>query len=208
MDNAPTISNLDAMRKAQQNLSKSVPTSQGGAFGGRDLLKLDKLGNWGIGQECTPPTGNIVVLPTSFEHGIILWENFKLIDEMMVSVFTDAPTPDQTRYPNSPKWTAQMSFHCSVIGTDQQLLYKTSSMGGLEFAKAIFDAICHQLDQDKLHPVPEIELSCSSYVGKSGKVFKPEYRIVDWHSMDGAEPEKIETTKQETARIRTRTRRA
>ena len=208
MDNAPAISNLDKMISAAENIRRN-PTQVGG-FGGRDLLKLDKLGNWVIGQECTPLTeGNIVVLPTSFEHGIILWENFKLIDEHMVSLSEDLPVPDQTQYPNSV-WAKQYSFHCNILGTDQQLLYKTSSMGGREFAEAIIIAWWQQAKQDPSRPVPEIELSCSSYVGKSGKVFKPGFQIVDWHSMDGDEPSKLEEAPapEQTARIRTRTRRA
>ena len=206
MTNVPALSNLDAMRQAQNNLRQSAQVSTGG-FGGRDLLKMDKLGNWVTGQECTGLTGNIVVLPTSFEHGIILWENFKLIDEMMAPVHEPAPTADQTSYPGSA-WSPQISFHCSIIGTDSQLLYKTSSMGGREFATAVFDAICNQVATDPSRPVPEIELSCSSYVGKSGKVYKPAFEIVGWHSMDGDdEPEQLEEpAPTQTARVRTRRR--
>ena len=193
MTTAIAIPNLADMRRAQSNLAKSVAPRAG--FNGRELLRLDyKTAIWLIGQDNDRlGTASIAVNPASFCHGIIAWdENAPIVlGEAMRSVAQPPPLVSEQVNP-SLAWSTQVSFEAAVVsGPDKgtQVLYKSSSMGGCEFGKALFDAICDQLEAEPDRPVPVMTLGYEEYRNKrGGTTYKPTFDILAWEE---AQAEKL-----------------
>jgi hypothetical protein len=88
-------------------------------------------------------------------------------------------------------WKDQMSLDLKFVdgkhkGT--QVLYKVSSVGGLNACRAILDAILERLDMDTEFVCPVVSLDSDSYKHKSyGKTYVPKIEIVGWANMDGVE---------------------
>jgi hypothetical protein len=180
------LANLEGMAQSLGNLAQSA--AQGGnTFNGRELLKLDKgMGIWVYGQEGVELDTNIVLNPQSFTHGLIAWGDSVVLGERMVPVSQPAPQIQDLPAVAKP-YDVQLAFEAAIPGLNTQLIYKTTAHGGKEFVGKVAQAIVEQLSSDPGHPVPEMELTSSSYQHKSwGRIFKPVFKIVAWHAIDAA----------------------
>jgi hypothetical protein len=167
--------------------SASQEATAGGSFNGKDLLKLSQDdGSWLAGQDGYSVNGNVVINPASFRRGHVAWENYQIVGEVMGSV-ADPVTPIHELPPVQSKsgWQEQWSFEAAEPETGAQLMFKSSSMGGVEAVKALIGAVGSQLVTDPEHPVAEVMLRHTSYISKAKKkVFKPTFNLAAWHTPD------------------------
>ena len=221
--NSPAIMNqLKGMRKAQSNLAKST-AGTGGAFGGRELLKMEKdSGLWVFGMEVEALNDTLIAVnPASFCHGIVAWVDSSIAGENMVSVNRDAPMKNEQVDPGLP-WVPQVSFEAAIAeGPDKgtQLLYKSSAGGGREFVDSLFNTICDQVDAEPELPVAVLSLANTWYKNKKygGKTYKPTFKVHSWNAFESDaapdepvkvsdEPVKVPDEPATRSRSRTRTR--
>lgn len=168
-----------AMTSASQEQS-----SGGGNFNGKDLLKLSQDdGSWLAGQDGYPVSSNIVVNPASFRRGWVAWENFAIVGEVMGAVNQPVtPVHELPQVVSKSGWQEQWSFEAAEPRTGKQLMYKVSSMGGVEAVKKLIGQVGAQIANDPGNPVPELKLSSTSYVSKAKKtIFKPVFILAAWH---------------------------
>lgn len=164
------------------------------------ILKMDKGGYWVFGADQTEVTADSTwaVNPFSFVHGFIAWGEREVLAEKLVPV--TQPLPDLEPAPANCKkgWEKQLGFALRCVsGKDKGLeaRYTTTSQGGLRAVAALGARITNQVDADQTKPVPVVVLKKAFYNHKSyGKIFTPEFDVVDWISMEGAagEPESEE----------------
>lgn len=181
---------LQNLRSGLQNVQATLPQA-----GGEPLLKFSK-GDWTYGAEQIEiePGSKWAVNPLSLMHGWVSWDtdSASLEGEVLVPM-TDA-LPAKGGLPNTGfKWDEQLSlqFKC-ISGEDEgeQVLHKTSSVGGLDAIRGLIKAIMKQLDTDPNSPCPVVLLKRDHYNHKKwGKVFTPVFEIVGWMSLDGAQAE-------------------
>ena len=179
------LGDLAGMASAMTTASQE--STGGGSFNGKDLLKLSQDdGSWLAGQDGYPVTGNIVINPASFRRGHVAWENYAIAGEVMGSV-TQPVTPihELPQVVSKSGWQEQWSFEAAEPRTGAQLMYKVSSMGGVEAVKTLIGLIGNQLTNDPSHPVAEVKLSHTSYISKAKKkIFKPSFQLAAWHTPD------------------------
>ena len=171
------LANLESMAKGLGNLANAA-TQGGNTFNGRELLKLDKgMGIWVYGQEAVELDATIVVHPESFTHGLIAWGDSVVLGERMVPVNQTPPQVSDMPAVAVP-YAVQLAFEAAIPGLNTQLIYKTTAHGGKEFIGKLAQAIVAQLDTDPGHPVPELQMTSSSYQHKSwGRIFKPVFKV-------------------------------
>jgi len=69
-----------------------------------------------------------------------------------------------------------------------QVLFKTSSVGGMNACRGIMDAMLERLDEDTEFVCPIVKIDNDSYKHKSwGKTYVPVLEIVGWANLDGDE---------------------
>lgn len=187
--------------------------------GGEPILRLGRDGLWIFGADNTEVEDGSrwAVNPLSLQHGYICWkvipegskESPELLGEEMVSMFS--AKPDKASLPDyGHPWADCLSFELLCLSGDdkgEQMLYKTSSTGGLRATREFIAALMAQLDKDESKPVPVIELKSDHYKHKTyGKTYFPVFDIVDFVAMDqapeagGAEPQQAEEPQQATRR--------
>lgn len=195
--------------------------------GGEPILRLGRDGLWIFGADNTEVEDGSTwaVNPLSLQHGFICWkvipegskESPELLGEEMVSMFS--AKPDKLALPDyGHPWADCLSFNLLCLsGEDkgEQMLYKTSSTGGLRATREFIAALMAQLDKDESKPVPVIELKSDHYKHKTyGKTYFPVFDIVEFVAMDqapeagGGEPAQAEEPKQAEPQQATRRRAA
>lgn len=195
--------------------------------GGEPILRLGRDGLWIFGADNTEVEDGSTwaVNPLSLQHGFICWkvipegskESPELLGEEMVSMFS--AKPDKLALPDyGHPWADCLSFELLCLsGEDkgEQMLYKTSSTGGLRATREFIAALMAQLDKDESKPVPVIELKSDHYKHKTyGKTYFPVFDIVEFVAMDqapeagGGEPAQAEEPKQAEPQQATRRRAA
>ena len=203
--NLPAVSTLSS---ALRNISTDVS-----AAGGVAIIKMDKGGHWVFGAEQTEieTDSTWAVNPFSFVHGFIAWGDGEVLGEKMTSVAN--PLPELEPAPAGAKkgWESQvgMSLQC-VSGEDKgtECRYTVTSVGGKRAVQTLAVALADQVEKDQSKPVAIVRLRKDSYAHKSyGKIYTPVFEIVEWVSMDGAEPE-AEAAPAEEAPAASRRRRA
>lgn len=193
---------LANLKTGLQNVQSSVRVK-----GGEDILKFGRDGKWVFGAEnLEPEEGSIwAINPLSLQHGLVCWkiipdgnpnkEKAELFGEEMRAPHQPLPNKDDLPvYHNTDgsvaPWVEQITFNLMCLDgedKDEQVIYKTSSQGGLRAAKDVIDAIMKQIDDDPAHPVPVVKLSGDHYQHSTwGKTYFPIFDIVKWADMDGA----------------------
>lgn len=190
--------------------------------GGEPILRLGRDGIWIFGADNTEieEGSTWAVNPLSLQHGFICWkvipegskESPELLGEEMVSMFS--AKPDKARLPDfGHPWADCLSFDLLCLdGEDkgEQMLYKTSSTGGLRATREFIAALMEQLDKDESKPVPVIELKSDHYKHKTyGKTYFPVFEIVQFVAMDqapeaGGEPQADEPKQEVQQQTRRR----
>ena len=172
-----------------QNVQSSI---QGGT-GGMPFLRLLKAGYFVYGAENieVEPGSEWAINPYSLMHGYACWAPGELLDERMVP-FTQQP-PNKAELPDlGQSWDQQVAMQLACISgedTGTNVLYKGTSTGLRNAAKELINAIISQLQTDKEHVVPVVELENDSYNHKTyGQIFFPLLTIKKWTTIDGDEP--------------------
>lgn len=184
--NLPAVSNLSAaLRKLEAEVGPA----------GVAILKMDKTGHWVFGADQTEVEDDSTwaINPFSFVHGFIAWGDGEVLGEKMVSVAEPLPEVDAAPHAAKNGWQKQVgvSLKC-VSGEDNGLecRYATTSVGGVRSVQALAVTIATQVEKDPSKPVAIVRLKKDHYQHKSyGKIYTPVFEVVQWVSMDGAEPE-------------------
>lgn len=184
--NLPAVTNLSA---ALRKLDSEVGPA------GVAILKMDKTGHWVFGADQTEVEDDATwaINPFSFVHGFIAWGDGEVLGEKMVSVAE--PLPEVDAAPNAAKngWQKQVGVSLKCISGEDKGLecrYATTSVGGVRSVQALAVTIATQVDKDQTKPVAIVRLKKDHYQHKSyGKIYTPVFEVVQWVSMDGAEPE-------------------
>lgn len=174
---------------------KNVQSSIHGSSGGMPFLRLLKSGVFVYGAENieVEEGSEWAINPYSIMHGFACWAPGELLDERMVP-FTQQP-PNKAELPDlGQSWDQQIAMQLACVSgedTGTNVLYKGTSTGLRNASKDLINEIIAQLQTDKEHIVPIVELESDSYRHKEfGQIFYPILRIVRWTSIDGeAAPE-------------------
>lgn len=191
------IAALSGLKQGLQNVATAIVST-----GGDPYLRLMKDGIWVYGQENVEveDKSEWAVNPLSIQHGWVAWSDYeKKTNEVIGQVMVPANTPLPSRVAlqdvvddegNKGNWQQQISmqFQCMSgedVGT--QVLYKATSVGGMNASKGLLEAILNQLDKDIDNPVPLVLLKSDSYTHKKyGKTYVPEFDVVEWVPLDDA----------------------
>lgn len=205
------IAALSSLKQGLQNVATSIVST-----GGDPFLRLLKDGSWVYGADNVQVEDGTAwaVNPLSLMHGWVAWSDYKkktneVVGEVMVPAGQALPlrsslqdvTDDEG---NKCDWSQQLSlqFQCMEgedVGT--QVLYKVTSVGGMNATKGLVNAISAQLETDIENPVPSVELHCDFYMHKKyGKTYVPEFKIVEWGPLDDTikAPMKADTPDSDT----------
>ena len=191
------VAALQQLKSGLQNVSATLPKA-----GGDALLRMLKDGGWVYGQDnAEVEEGSIWAVGTmTIQHGYASWTrkgegegSNQLVGEVMVPM--THPQPARGDLPSTGwDWSDQLSFllKCTTgEDVDTQVLYKTTSVGGINAGRELINAIIAQLDVDETKPLPMVELHCGHYQHKKyGKTYTPEFKIVGWAPLEGPAPAK------------------
>lgn len=163
--------------------------------GGKPLLRLLKSAVWVYGQnnDEVQDGSEWMINPLSMLHGYSCWSDYpgnqknELLGEAMAPITEPKPLmPDPIKgYPF--KQQAQFDLKCD-LGEDKgiEVVYKTSSIGGIRAVDGLQSAIIAQLRADPAHIVPVVQLLHDDYDHqKYGQTFVPIFKIVAWADMNG-----------------------
>jgi hypothetical protein len=171
-------------------------------LGGKNLLRMDKSGEWCWGQESmeVDADSEIAFDPRTLAHGYISWGEGKVVGEEMMPF--NKPKPEKDNLPHTgEQWNEQLSIAGKFISGEDagvEIIYKTTSVGGLQAIRTLSGQIAGRLNEGIIYCVPICKLQSSSYTHKQyGKIFKPELVILRWYSIDG-KPEGNGQAEQET----------
>ena len=184
--NLPAVSTLSSALRA---LEKDVGPA------GTVILKMDKTGHWVFGADQTEVEDDATwaINPYSFVHGFIAWGDGEVLGEKMASVTQPLPELDAAPAGAKRGWEMQigMALKCRTgEDKDMEARFTATSVGGKKAVQALGIAIATQVDKDPSKPVPIVRLKKDHYVHKSyGRIYTPVFEVVEWVSMDGAEPE-------------------
>lgn len=192
------VAALQGLKTGLTNVAATIKTSATDPY-----LRLLTDGSWVYGAENieVEPDSGWAVNPLSIMHGYTCWSDDpkaktnENLGEVMVPA--TSPLPDVNSLPDHGyPWNQQVSLQLRCMdGEDagEQVLYKTSSKGGMGETKKLIAAIIKQLDDDPDHIVPVVNLRNDHYQHKKyGKTYVPILQIEKWVSMDGLEEETAE----------------
>lgn len=166
---------------------QKAPTS------GSPFIKLDKSGDWVFGSDAyeVQDGGLWAINPNSFIEGWIAWGEGELLGEEMAPmagpalVSTDLPTHAGAKR----GWEKQVGLQMVAVSGEyegQQVVYKTSSKGGMKAVREMVAKVVNQINGGDADIVPVVALESSSYRHKTyGKIQTPVLALDHWMSMSG-----------------------
>jgi hypothetical protein len=174
---------------------RSQSLSSGGT--GFPFIKLTQAGDWIYGADDTDVQegSHWAVNPQSFAEGYIAWGVGEVIDERM-ALMTSAQPIVQNDLPAVPKaekgWQRQVGFMMVCLNGDDkgtQVMFKSSSAGGVKGVRALIDAVVTQIAIDPTKIMPAVVLEESHYVHKDwGKtIYNPVFNVQSWMAVDSTE---------------------
>lgn len=195
---APIFAN--AQTPSTENLAKAlgqVAASGGGdTFDGRELLRMDKTGDWSYGQdvmEVEPEQDEFAINPFSFQHGYICWKDEAVVGERMVPV--SEPLPVREELPQTgAAWDEQLRFDLQTVDDENpvELLYKVTSHGGKKAVRKLTQKIVSKIAANSPYIVPVITVGNDYYKHKKyGRIYTPVINVVAWLNLEG-EPEEVD----------------
>jgi hypothetical protein len=162
------------------------------ALSGKALLKLTKQGAWvfGADNEALRPGTRLVVNPASLSSGYIAWHKGVPEGEKMQPLSqgpVDATALPEVQGKNG--WQSQASVEMIVQGElPLHLLYKTSSMGGLQALLSLAGEIAFGMSDNPARAYPELSLGVDSYDHTEyGVIYKPVVTVERWLDTNGEE---------------------
>ena len=225
-----SLGSLDALRSSLQTVRTRLPEG-----GGSQYLRLLKDGDWVFGQEdnVLSPDDEAIINPMSIKQGYSCWTNRQpgegkneLLGEVMVNIGQPLAQAHELPQHTDPKtsspapWKDQIAFDLKLVTGKHsgiQLQWKTSSVGGLNAARSVIDAIITRLSEDTEFVCPVVVVASDSYKHKAyGKTYVPKLEIVGWADINGneesqgdeprvaaaAEPEPAQSDEEPTRRRR------
>lgn len=217
------VAALQSLSKGLSNVVATIPTS-----GGDPYLRMQTDGSWVYGQDNieVEPQSEWAVNIFSFRHGYASWEDNEKdargrqkknekVGEVMVSMQETKPLKTSLE-DTGWEWADQVSVQLKCVkGEDkgEQILYSTTSKGGLNAIAKLIENVQKQLAADQAHPVPVVQLNSDHYPHPTyGKTWYPVLDIVAWASLDDendvAEEEEPEKEPEPEPAKPTRQRRA
>lgn len=189
---------LGGLKQALVNVQSTLVVS-----GGDTLLRLGKDGVWVYGADNieVEEKSRWAVNPLSIMHGFCSWsENGKganeLVGEVMVPATMALPVQHDLSDTGFP-WNQQISMRFKCLtgeDTGTELMYKTTSVGGLGAFNKLLSQLLAQLDKDADNPVPVVELASEFYIHKKwGKTYTPLLELVAWVPLNDDEAGARET---------------
>jgi len=192
---------LRSLKTGIANVRQRLPENTGSPF-----LRMGTDGEWVFGQDDNVvKVGTEAVLnPLSIRHGYTCWTNRgkaegknENLGEEMFRLSEAVPMAHELVQHKDPKtgaacpWKDQLSMDVKFMDGKHkgvQVLFKTSSMGGLNACRGIMDAMLERLDEDTDFVCPIISIDHDSYKHKSyGKTYVPKLEIIGWANLDGDE---------------------
>jgi len=192
---------LGALRSGLQNVRTKLPEVASSPY-----LRLLKDGDWVFGQEDNAITKGTeaVINPLSIKHGYSCWTNRQpgqgkneSLGEIMVGLNQPLPLAHELPQHSDPTtgticpWKDQLSMDIKFIGGKHkgtQVMWKVSSVGGLNASRTILDAILTKLDEGTPFVCPIITLDSDSYKHTTyGKTYTPKIEVVGWMDLEGNE---------------------
>jgi hypothetical protein len=168
--------------------------------GGKPILRLLKSGVWvyGANDDENQPGAELAINPRSIKHGWSCWTDYpgsqknELKGEVMT--FISAPKPAKPEPIDGFEYKPQVVFDLKyVVGDDAglEVVYKSSSLGGLRAADNLQSALVKQIQEQVLagtpYVVPIVQLLAADYQHtKYGQIFTPVFEIVDWANIEDA----------------------
>jgi len=186
----------DLLSRLKSGIAESRASTSLAGFGGKPLLRLLKSGLWVYGMEDVEvEEGSLwAVNPLSLMHGWVAWTNHPgmtkntMVGEVMVPVFEHKPAKPLPV--DGWPFSEQRMFELKCMsGEDngQEVLHKTSSIGGMRGCDDLLKALQNQLEVNPQYPCPVLVLEAGSYKhSKYGQIFTPNFVIKDWADMTGA----------------------
>lgn len=165
------------------------------------LLRFLKDGRWVFSQadDEIQPGAILAAHPMFIQHGYVCWERKpegssgpnQILDEKMVPIFEDKPAiPGPIN--GSPCKDQRTMLMVVTNGDDKgtQLLFKTSSYGGLQCVDDFLAELEKQLATDPSKPVALLQLYKDGYKHKQhGWIATPHFKVVGWRAPgDTVEP--------------------
>jgi hypothetical protein len=159
-------------------------------------FKREDNGSWSYGQRRTvvEDGSHWAPNPMSFRWGYICFNDAnKVIGEHLVNVAK--PKPDLTTLPDKGfEWSEQWAVNMKCIsGADAgvEVAFKPTTVGGIQFVAGLIEAVRDRLNsgQHDNKIVPIVLLQKDSYQhAQYGRVWTPQFAIVDWMSLSGPAP--------------------
>lgn len=197
------VQSLKGLKTAMQNVQQTAHIN-----GGDTLLKFGKDGKWVFGQENleVEPHARWAANIFNMKWGYICWkvipegskEKPELLGEVLVSYFE--PLPDKASLPDyGHPWAECHAVDLKCLDgedKDTQVLFKTSSTGGLRAMKDLREAIL-AIPDDSTTPIPVMLLRGDSYIHSTwGKTYFPILEIVEWAPF-GDQPDEADAPEPE-----------
>ena len=166
------------------------------ALMGKALLRLTKQGVWvfGADSEVLKSGTQLIGNPASLSSGYVAWWQSQIEGEVMqplsmgpvdptkLSPVNSGSIPPGKKVPSGKGWENQASIDLiTKADVPLQLVYKSSSMGGMKTLLTLAGEIAYGMDENPARVYPVIELDVDSYIHKEfGQVFTPVLSIVSW----------------------------
>lgn len=184
MSNLPAV-NPAALGKALTQATQRVALDSGS----NPYLRLLKSGEWVYSaDDIDVQEGSLwAVNPSTLSEGFAAWGNGDLKGEEMAPMTGDPIT--MSSLPDvGAQWKKQIGFLLRCMNGDDegtQVLYKTTSRGGLKAANKLIAEIVEQIEADPANIVPVITLEMDSYKHKEyGKIYTPIFEVKDFMNFE------------------------
>lgn len=195
MANEPTLfqGNLPAEKVTGSLRALGAARTQ---VGGLPFLKMGKDGVfvWGVDGVEVSEDERWAVNPATFMIGVIGWKGGQVIGEQMFPITSgqrvnyDELEPIETGNP-ADGWKEQITVQLKQMETSDEVVFKTTSVGGKNAMSKLADTIAAQMEENPARPVPVVQLKNDSYRHKEyGKIYTPEFEVVDWVDVNGKKP--------------------
>ena len=190
---------------SRESLTKSLAGfgAAKNALSGKALLRMNKDGDWvfGVDNESLDTGTVLVANPASMSSGYVAWWLGKIEGEKMqplsmgpvdpgsLGPVNSGSVPPGKKVPSGRGWEQQASI--DLISRDDvplNLIYKTSSLGGMKALLTLAGEIAFGLSEDPKRAYPLIEVGVDSYEHKEyGTVYTPVLSIIGWLDETGEE---------------------
>lgn len=191
---------------SRENLTKSLAgfSAAKNTLTGKALMRMNKdSGAWVYGVDSLPLAEgtHLIANPSSLASGYVAWWLGKIEGEVMqplalgpvdpskLAPVNSGGIPPGKKAPSGRGWENQASI--DLISQDDiplNLIYKTSTLGGMKALLTLAGEIAFGLSEDERRAYPVIEIGCDSYQHREfGTVYTPVLSIVSWLDESGAE---------------------